>query len=78
MAEGPAASIPAPRAGDGEASFRQTKAGSKLPHSKGAPAKSFSTSTKVSEKFDDPHPAPFRCASCGYLESYARDEFAAR
>jgi predicted nucleic-acid-binding Zn-ribbon protein len=43
----------------------------------GAPVKSFWSGTKpTAEK-----PIPigvFRCASCGYLESYARDEFAAQ
>ncbi len=43
----------------------------------GAPEKSFWTGTKVSEKLIIPI-GTFRCDSCGYLESYARDEFAAR
>ena len=43
----------------------------------GAPVKSFWTGTKLPEDKLIPIGA-FRCASCGYLESYARDEFAAR
>jgi hypothetical protein len=43
----------------------------------GAPMKSFWTGAKASEKLIIPI-GTFRCASCGYLESYARDEFAAR
>ena len=42
----------------------------------GAPVKSFWTGTKVPEEKLKPI-GVFRCASCGYLESYARDEFAA-
>ena len=43
----------------------------------GTPRKSFWTGTKL----PDEKPVPigtFRCSSCGYLESYAREEFAAR
>ena len=43
----------------------------------GAPAKSFWTGTKLSGKLIIPI-GTFRCDSCGYLESYARDEFAAQ
>jgi hypothetical protein len=43
----------------------------------GAPQKSFWTHTKV--RFDETVPiGVFRCKSCGFLESYARDEFAAQ
>ena len=44
----------------------------------GAPQKSFWTGSKgVSEDSVIPV-GTFRCASCGFLESYARPEFAAR
>jgi hypothetical protein len=43
----------------------------------GAPEESFWTGTNVSEKQMIPI-GTFRCTSCGYLESYAREEFAAR
>lgn len=44
----------------------------------GVPQKSFWTGTKsVSEDIVIPV-GTFRCESCGYLESYARPEFAAR
>ena len=43
----------------------------------GAPRTSFWTGTKVAEKDLIPI-GTFRCPSCGYLEMYARDEFAAR
>jgi len=42
----------------------------------GAPRKSFWSGTKL----PDEKPVPigtFRCSTCGYLESYARQEFAA-
>ena len=43
----------------------------------GAPMKSFWTGTKLPE--EQPIPiATYRCSSCGYLESYARKEFAAK
>jgi hypothetical protein len=41
------------------------------------PEKSFFTVTKISESQAIPIGA-FRCSSCGYLESYARDEFSPR
>ena len=43
----------------------------------GAPVKSFWVGTKVPEKKLIPI-AAFRCASCGFLEQYARPEFAAQ
>jgi hypothetical protein len=43
----------------------------------GAPIKSVWSGTKLPEEKLIPVGA-FRCASCGYLESYARDEFAAQ
>jgi Domain of unknown function (DUF6487) len=43
----------------------------------GPPQKSFWAATKLPEEKLVPVGA-FRCASCGYLESYARDEFAAQ
>ena len=42
----------------------------------GAPLKSFWTGTKVPEGKRIPI-GSYRCSSCGFLESYARDEFAA-
>lgn len=43
----------------------------------GAPRKSFMTGTKLPE--DEPISiGTYRCESCGYLESYARPEFAAK
>ena len=43
----------------------------------GAPLKSFWTGTKLPD--DDFVPiGSFRCSSCGYLELYARQEFAAK
>jgi hypothetical protein len=42
---------------------------------KGAPVKSFWTGTKLP---DEELPiGTYRCSSCGYLEAYARDDFAA-
>jgi hypothetical protein len=43
----------------------------------GAPVKSFWFGTQLPEEKLIPI-AAFRCASCGFLESYARDEFAAQ
>ena len=43
----------------------------------GAPVKSFWMGTKIAEQRLIPIGA-YRCSSCGYLESYARPEFAAR
>ena len=43
----------------------------------GPPQKSFWTRTKVPKEGLIPV-GTFRCASCGYLESYARGEFAAQ
>ena len=43
----------------------------------GAPRKSFWTGTKVADKDLIPI-GTFRCASCGFLEMYAREEFAAK
>jgi hypothetical protein len=43
----------------------------------GAPVKSFWTGTKLPAEKLIPI-GVFRCASCGFLESYARDEFAAQ
>jgi len=43
----------------------------------GAPEKSFWTRTKVSRRGQVPI-GTFRCSSCGFLESYARDEFASQ
>ena len=42
----------------------------------GAPAKSFWTGTKVEKEKLIPI-GVFRCQVCGFLESYARDEYAA-
>lgn len=42
----------------------------------GAPAKSFWSGTKLPEQKLIPI-GVFRCQACGFLESYARDEFAA-
>ena len=45
--------------------------------SAGAPVKSFWTGTKTPA--GEPIPiGTFRCSSCGYLEAYARKEFAAK
>ena len=41
----------------------------------GAPAKSFWRGTKVEEEIPV---GVFRCSRCGFLEAYARPEFAAR
>jgi predicted nucleic-acid-binding Zn-ribbon protein len=41
----------------------------------GAPLKSFWTGTKLPDKELVPI-GTYRCSSCGYLESYARQEFA--
>jgi hypothetical protein len=43
----------------------------------GPPRNSVWTGTKLPDEAAVPIGA-FRCASCGYLEHYARDEFAAR
>jgi hypothetical protein len=43
----------------------------------GAPVKSFWTGTKLPAEKLIPI-GVFRCATCGFLESYARDEFAAQ
>ena len=43
----------------------------------GAPEKSFWTVTKVSQEKSVPV-GTFRCSVCGFLESYARLEFAAK
>ena len=43
---------------------------------RGVPAKSFWTGTKLPDDKLVPI-GVFRCRSCGFLESYARDEFAA-
>lgn len=43
----------------------------------GAPRKSFWMGTKVPNEKQIPI-GTFRCSSCGYLEHYAKDEFAAR
>ena len=43
----------------------------------GAPRKSFWAGIKLPEEKLIPIGA-FRCASCGYVESFARDEFAAQ
>jgi hypothetical protein len=43
----------------------------------GAPVKAFWTGTKLPAGKLIPI-GVFRCASCGFLESYARDEFAAQ
>ena len=43
----------------------------------GAPLKSFWLGTKVPDKEFLPI-GTYRCSSCGYLESYARPEFAAK
>jgi len=42
----------------------------------GAPLKSFWTGTKLADQDLVPI-GTYRCTSCGYLESYARQEFAA-
>jgi predicted nucleic-acid-binding Zn-ribbon protein len=42
----------------------------------GAPRKSFWTGTKRSKEKQIPI-GTYRCSSCGYLEAYARPEFAA-
>ena len=42
----------------------------------GAPKKSFWVGTKIPDKSQIPI-GMFRCSSCGYLEAYARPEFAA-
>ena len=44
----------------------------------GAPQKSFWTGTKAVSQDSVIPVGTFRCASCGFLESYARPEFAAR
>ena len=44
----------------------------------GAPVKSFWSGTKPPPEEKRIPIGVFRCASCGYLESYARDEFAAQ
>jgi hypothetical protein len=44
----------------------------------GAPRKSFWVGTKVPDKEALIPIGAFRCSSCGYLESYARPEFAAQ
>ena len=43
----------------------------------GAPVKSFWMGTKVADDATIPV-GTFRCSNCGFLESYARDEFRAR
>ena len=43
----------------------------------GAPRKSFWSGTKIDRSAIVPV-AVFRCESCGYLESYAHDEYAPR
>ena len=43
---------------------------------KGAPVKSFWTGTKVPDQGRLPI-GTYRCSSCGYLEAYARRQFAA-
>jgi predicted nucleic-acid-binding Zn-ribbon protein len=43
----------------------------------GAPQKSFWSGTKLPDEKLIPI-GTFRCSSCGYLESYARQEFAAQ
>jgi hypothetical protein len=43
----------------------------------GAPEKSFWVGTKLPEEKTIPI-GTFRCSSCGFLEGYARPEFAAR
>ena len=43
----------------------------------GAPVKSFWTGTKLPEEKLVPI-GTYRCSSCGYLESYAKPEFAAK
>ena len=43
----------------------------------GAPQKSFWTGTKVPKTGSVPI-GSYRCASCGYLEFYAREEFVAK
>lgn len=43
----------------------------------GAPLKSFWAGTKLPDKNLVPI-GTYRCSSCGYLESYARQEFAAK
>jgi len=43
----------------------------------GAPLKSFWSGTKLPEEKLIPI-GTYRCSSCGYLESYARPEFAAK
>ena len=43
----------------------------------GPPEKAFWTGTKIEPRKKLPV-ATFRCASCGFLESYARKEFAAK
>jgi hypothetical protein len=44
----------------------------------GLPLKSFWTGTKIVPKEELIPLGAFRCASCGYLELYARPEFAAQ
>lgn len=44
---------------------------------RGAPQKSFWMATKAPDDATVPI-GTFRCATCGFLESYARDEFAAQ
>ena len=44
---------------------------------RGAPLKSLWSGTKLPEG-DFVPVGTYRCSSCGYLESYARDEFAAK
>ena len=44
----------------------------------GAPQKSFWTGLKAATEDKVIPVGTFRCASCGFLESYARPEFAAR
>jgi hypothetical protein len=43
----------------------------------GAPSKSFWSGTKLPDKTELQPIGAFRCSSCGYLELYARGEFAA-
>lgn len=44
----------------------------------GAPEKSFWWGTKTPPKEKQVPVGTFRCSACGFLESYARPEFAAR
>ena len=53
-----------------------TYGGHQVSHwARGAPQRSLWTGTKLPEDKEVVPVGTFRCASCGYLESFARDEF---